>query len=214
MNSYIQDKEDLLIVKGLINSDLNAFNALFKKYSSRLYYFALKYLHSESDAEEIVQEVFIKIWEKREGIIAEYSFRSYLFTIAYNDIRKAIIKKIKEKNYLDNYLQNREEAVDQNADETDYINVSKKINELIEKLPPKRKEVFRKSRNEGLSYKAIATELNISEKTVENHIHEALKFLHVEVNKFNFMIVFFFCLFFFSLLSHNYIIEIANFRAV
>jgi RNA polymerase sigma-70 factor (family 1) len=196
MNSYTHDQEDILIVKGLINSDLNAFNRLFKKYSSRLYYFALKYLHSKSDAEEIVQEVFIKIWEKREGIIAEFSFRSYLFTIAYNVIRKAIIKEIKEKRYLENYFLDREVMFDLNADETDYINISNKINDLIEKLPPKRREVFRKSRTEGLSYKDIASELNITEKTVENHIHEALKFLHIEVNKFNLLVVFFFFLFF------------------
>lgn len=89
MKSFPEDIElSELIQKG----NIAAFNLLFEKYSGRLYSFGLKYLHSKEDAENLVQSVFHKLWERRKLLRKEASLKSYLFTIAYNDICKFIGK--------------------------------------------------------------------------------------------------------------------------
>ena len=82
------EKDKSVLVRQLSNGNLLAFNTLFREYSSRLYRFALGYLKSEDEAEELVQEVFTIIWEKRAELKEELSFKSYLFTIAFNIIKK------------------------------------------------------------------------------------------------------------------------------
>ena len=93
-------KNELLLVRNLSKGNILAFNTLYKEYSSRLYRFAYGYLKSEAEAEELVQEVFTIIWEKRADLKEELSFRSFLFTIAFNIIRK----HFRTKGYLSEYF--------------------------------------------------------------------------------------------------------------
>lgn len=187
-------KEESLLVQGLANGNILAFNTLYKSYSSRLYRFALGYLKSEDEAEELVQEVFTIIWEKRKELKEDLSFKSFLFTISFNIIRK----HFRAKSYLSEYLTSG------SFDETDvrtsqkivYDSLYQYINELVNQLPLRRKEVFVKSRFEGLSIKEIAEELNISHKTVENQLSDALRFIRVNLNKENLPALLFFILFF------------------
>ena len=88
------------MVRNLSKGNLLAFNTLYKEYSGRLYRFALGYLKSEAEAEELVQEVFTIIWEKRADLKEELSFKSFLFTIAFNIIRK----HFRTKAYLSEYF--------------------------------------------------------------------------------------------------------------
>lgn len=181
-------------MQGLANGNILAFNTLYKSYSSRLYRFALGYLKSEDEAEELVQEVFTIIWEKRKELKEDLSFKSFLFTISFNIIRK----HFRAKSYLSEYLTSG------SFDETDvrtsqkivYDSLYQYINELVNQLPLRRKEVFVKSRFEGLSIKEIAEELNISHKTVENQLSDALRFIRVNLNKENLPALLFFILFF------------------
>jgi RNA polymerase sigma-70 factor (family 1) len=186
-------KDESVLVQGLASGNILAFNTLYKSYSSRLYRFALGYLKSEDEAEELVQEVFTIIWEKRKELKEELSFKSFLFTISFNIIRK----HFRAKSYLSEYLTSG------SFDETDvrtsqkivYDSLYQYINELVNQLPMRRKEVFVKSRFEGLSIKEIAEELNISHKTVENQLSDALKFIRVNLNKENLPALLFFILF-------------------
>ena len=82
--SRYRDKE---LVSELKKDNIEAFNQIFYAYSSKLYHFAYGYLKSKEDAEEMVQEIFSKIWDKRANINEEYQFRSYLFSIAFNYIK-------------------------------------------------------------------------------------------------------------------------------
>src|SRR5665647_947302 len=93
-------KNESQLVHNLSKGNLLAFNTLYKNYSGRLYRFALGYLKSEDEAEELVQEVFTIIWEKRKDLKEELSFKSFLFTIAFNIIRKHFRTKV----YLSEYL--------------------------------------------------------------------------------------------------------------
>ncbi|HOK25344.1 MAG TPA: RNA polymerase sigma-70 factor [Bacteroidales bacterium] len=163
------------LVRSLSKGNILAFNTLFKEYSGRLFRFANGYLRSEAEAEEIVQEVFTIIWEKRKDLKDELSFKSYLFTIAFNIIKKYF----RRKTYLAEYLNSQiySDLDISTTDKIDYDSVCDFIRKLVDRLPDRRREIFIKSRFEGLSIKELSEELGISHKTVENQITAALKFL-------------------------------------
>ena len=96
MASNIKQRE-VELVKQLRKGDLAAFDSLFNTYNKKLFYFAKGYLKSTEDAEGLVQEVFIKIWENRSTLKEHLSFNSYLYTITYNSILKFFRKKGREK---------------------------------------------------------------------------------------------------------------------
>src|SRR5450759_5362914 len=98
--------DESLLVQNLAKGNLLAFNTLYKEYSGRLYSFALGYLKSKDESEELVQEVFTIIWDKRADLKEELSFKSFLFTIAFNIIRK----HFRSKAYLSEYFENRKSA--------------------------------------------------------------------------------------------------------
>jgi len=159
----------------LKEGDAKAFDLLFGHYSKRLYYFALGYLKSKADAEEIVQDVFYKIWENRKSLKPELSFKAYIFKIAYRKINELFLKITQEQLYrheiistsfdFDNNLENR----------IDYHSLLELVDKVVDELPPRQKEIFIKRRREGIPVKEIAVLLGIAPKTVENHLGEAIK---------------------------------------
>jgi len=173
-------KNESALVKELANGNLLAFNTLFREYSSRLYRFAFGYLKSEDEAEELVQEVFTVIWEKRRDLKEELSFRSYLFTISFNIIRKHFRTRAQLSEYLKSGLVDDLDM--QTSQKISYDSLYQYITDLVNLLPERRKIIFIKSRFEGLSIKEIAKELEISHKTVENQLCEALKFIRSNLN--------------------------------
>jgi RNA polymerase sigma-70 factor (ECF subfamily) len=186
-------KDESLLVRNLSKGNLLAFNTLYREYSHRLYRFAFGYLKTNAEAEELVQEVFTIIWEKRSDLKEELSFKSFLFTIAFNIIRK----HFRTKAYLSEYFKaGTENELDlQTSQKITYESLYQYITELVNKLPDRRKEIFIKSRFEGLSIKEIAEELKISHKTVENQLTDALKFIRANLNKENIPVILFFILF-------------------
>ena len=124
-----------------------AFNSLYRTYSGRLYRFALGYLKSESEAEELVQEVFTKIWEKRSDLKEELSFKSFLFTNSFNIIRK----HFRTKAYLSDYLKTGtgSEQDIQTSQKILYDSLYQYINELVNKLPSRLKRSSLKAGSRG-----------------------------------------------------------------
>jgi RNA polymerase sigma-70 factor (ECF subfamily) len=171
------------LVYNLSRGNLLAFNTLYKEYSGRLYRFAIGYLKSETEAEELVQEVFTIIWEKRAELKEELSFKSFLFTIAFNIIRK----HFRTKSYFAEYFKSElNPDVDmQTSQKITYNSLHQYITELVNKLPERRKEIFIKSRFQGLTIIEIAEEMKISHKTVENQLTDALKFIRTNLNREN-----------------------------
>ncbi len=163
--------------------DMQAFDTIYNFFNRKLYAFVLKILKIEDDAREIVQDVFIKLWETRERVKSVSLFNSYLFTIAYNTSIDLVRKRINEKKYVEyiNSLQ-KNYSLDETIDKMDYDTLNKEIEHLIEKLPLKQREVYKLSRIENLSHKEIAGKLKISVNTVENHISKALQFLRKNLN--------------------------------
>jgi len=181
------------LVELLQKGNVAAFDSLFEVYSPKLYGFALKYFKNETDAEELVQEVFVKVWENRQTLKSELSFKSYLFTIALNQIRKYFNKKATSLRYLES-LQNDPEFSDQVMTD-DYETTLRQIYQIIEQMPPRRREIFTKSKLEGKSSKEIAAELNISAGTVDNQVSEALHFIRSQLKTGNLGLVLFAVLF-------------------
>lgn len=175
---------DQLLVKGLKRGDHRSFKALFEKYSTPLFQFSLSYLKTENAAEDVVQDVFAKIWENRDSLKTNTSFKSYLFTIAMNAIRKQFGKLSKENIAKHDILIEFSANAESFNDKTNYEFLLNKLKELINVMPEKRKVVFEKRKVEGKSIKEIATELDVSPKTVERHITQAMNFLRDEFAKF------------------------------
>ena len=176
--------KDQLAMRIRIGDEL-AFELLFRKYYLRLCAFANKYLNDFEEAREVVQEVFIKIWEGREDINPEESLCSYLFKITSNRCINRLRHKKVESKYIEIYklvyVENREISPIESllADEQ-----NDKINFALKKIPPKCRKIFDLSRVEGLRYSEIATTLSISVKTVEAQMSKALKILRVELKEY------------------------------
>lgn len=163
--------DDILILKQIRNGDETAFKYLFETYFSSLCRFAHLYIKKTGIPEEIVLSVFESIWENRDTIQIQISFKSYLF------------QAVKNRSY--NYLRDNERYIitsnfsEFEKFEEDYNFEFRELTRLIEEaicsLPVKSREVFEKSRLENLSNKEIAAEMNVSVKTVEAQITKALK---------------------------------------
>ena len=188
---------DFKLVKSLKKGDLFAFDQLFSKYSKKLYYFAKGYLGSKEDAEGLVQEVFLMVWDKRKELKEHLSFNAFLYTVTYNAIRKYFRKKARAKKYLDKFLEDYDGKYNKTVTDIEYNNLLELANKAIEKLPEKRKLIFQLSRHKGLTNMEIAKRLNISKKTVENQIHSALKFLREQFGKETLFTILFYYLFIF-----------------
>jgi len=162
---------------------MKAFDIIYKKYSRRLYGFVFRYIKQEADTEEVVQEVFMKIWQSRENINIYSSFESFLFTIAHNATVNLLKKRATEQKYVEHVksLQRIEETYEL-TDEIQYNELNRKFQDLLNELTPRQKEIFQLSREEGLSNKEIAKKLGISVQTVKNHLVTTLSFFKTKLD--------------------------------
>jgi RNA polymerase sigma-70 factor, ECF subfamily len=170
------------LVKLLKKGDLKAFDIIYNKYSRRLYGFVFRYIKQEAVTEEIVQEVFLKIWKNRDKINIYSSFESFLFTIAHNATVNLLKKRATEQKYIEyvKSLQNIDETYEL-TDEIQYNELMSKYKSLLVELTPRQKEIFQLSREEGLTHKEIAEKLGISTITVKNHLVSTLSFLKAKL---------------------------------
>ena len=165
------------ILLRLSNDDEKAFEFIYWKYNAHVYNFAKSLLYSPKIAQDITQNVFLKIWEKRHEINPEQNFNAYLFTIARNMVYKETEQKLLAEQSL-RQLQEEEDVLDMSTIQTlDYHFTEELCRSLVEELPPARREIFKLSRFERLSNKEIALRLSISERTVETQLYRATRFL-------------------------------------
>ena len=183
---------DYQLLQEMQANNMFAFDELYKRYHKRLFHFANYILKTKEDSENIVHEVFLKLWENRHKI---EKIKPYLFSIAYNSAISLIRKRISEQKFIDHLksLPERwEEPVNINLEYDELHDQAKKI---ISTLPSRQREVYLLSREEGLTYKEIADKMNISVNTVENHMVKALRNLRRELGKLSLLGVLFAFLF-------------------
>ncbi|MEO9804990.1 MAG: RNA polymerase sigma-70 factor [Reichenbachiella sp.] len=174
-NDLTNDRDLVLRVKG---GQESAFKELFVKYGKKLYYFSRKKNLSHEDAEGVVQDVFAKIWEIKEGLDETLSINSYIITIAknliYNRSRKQLNQRLFEE-YL--VYSQRSKSHHETEDQVFFKELEGIVFEIIKKLSPRAQLIFKMNRLDGMTNSEIAEELHISKKTVENQMHTALKYL-------------------------------------
>ncbi|BAX79987.1 RNA polymerase sigma-70 factor [Labilibaculum antarcticum] len=167
--------------KRLKGGDKYVIDEIYNRFHFKIFRFSFAFLKNEEDAYDIVQEVFIKFWEKRSSLKDDTNLEAFLFTIAKNTVLSVFRKRSTEQKYLD-YLQN---TVNSNSsgtkEQVDYVFLKGQYDKLVPELPPKRRAIFLLSREKGLSNKEIAELKGISEKTVEDHITKSLAFLRKHI---------------------------------
>ena len=194
LHKKLNSEPDLIIA--LKNDDARAFDKLFAEYGKRLYFFAIGFLKSKEEAEEVVQEVFLRIWRNRKQLKPDLSFRAYLFRIAYHCILEIFERLNRYQSFRQQLIDETINFDDEANEQLNYEALLKLVESLIERLPPRQKEILLKRKKENIPVKEIAIHLGISPKTVERHLTEALKSIRNELDDNKISTMLFFVLFF------------------
>lgn len=170
-----------------------AFDTLYNVYADSLYGFALLHTKSVVQAEDIVQETFLKLWSMRASLSVEGSFKSMLFTIAKNHVIDIFRQQINRPNFEDyiSFCEDENLLDNTSVEKIYYDDFLEKLAIAKQKLTPAQRNIFELSREEGMSNAEIAAASNLSEQTVKNHLSAALKILRTELRKYNFIFALF-----------------------
>lgn len=174
-------------IKELQKGSHKAFNAIYDMYADRLYGFAMVHTKSRQLSEDVVQDVFLKLWKNRKNISTEGSLQALLFTISKNkiiDLFRAQINKVEFELYIE-YMQEingnfEESEIERMLHYDDFVKILKVSKRL---LSERQLEVFELSREKGRTIKEIADELNLSEQTVKNQLSTSLKKIRNQISK-------------------------------
>ena len=165
------------IIKRLSEGDQGAYRIVFEHYYPRVWEFVRRMVKSESLAEDVTQDIFVKIWERREMFGVEiHSFNKYIYVMSRNAAINAIRRTGRVSSLIDETIVNHQENI---SIEEDYYAREKEliIRLTVCRMPEQRRRIFEMSRYMGLDNQTIATTLNLSKKTVENHLTLALRTL-------------------------------------
>ncbi|WP_421940484.1 RNA polymerase sigma factor [Pedobacter sp.] len=176
----LSEESDEVLFDLLKEDSERAFSVLYNRYWEKLLEIAYIKLQSQEDAEEAVQQVFMRIWNSRHQTFLKYTFRTYIsaalkYTIYANYAQRKKRKAISFEDELSHSL-----ADNSTQHWLDFAQIRVEIENLVVQLPEKCQMVYRLSREEGLSVKEISANMDISEKTVEGHLTKALK--HIKGN--------------------------------
>jgi RNA polymerase sigma-70 factor (family 1) len=162
---------------------LTEFEALFKQYYAPLVAYACKFVSDVDVAREIVQDFFVRFYEKRQTLTIDTSVKSYLYRSVYN----CCINHINQKNIQDKHLRNMdmERTEEENLENEIYtVELQYRISEVINSLPAKCQRIFKMNRLEGIKNEEIAAQLKLSKRTVETQISKALKILRLKLTDY------------------------------
>lgn len=163
-------------ISGLAKGDINSFEKIYSSYFNRVFHFVCRFSLTNEDAEEIVQDVFIKLWEKRTSVDINKSLCSYLFALSQNlvidkmrqyEAAEKRMQKVKAKGVKIFSTESTEELVN-------FYELSDIVAKLIDDLPTRRRTIFKLSREKCCTYKEIADILKISQGTIEKQMSKAL----------------------------------------
>ena len=177
-------------IEALKKGDRSAFEYIYHCFGPKLHAFNKKLIHNKEDVEEVVQEVFLKLWERKHFLDPEQNFDGYLFRIArnivYNKARHQVYETVYSK-----YLVGKEHLTENSTENQLYFNeLSHVLEEAYTTMPPTRKQVFVMSRIEGLSNSDIAEILQTSNSNIENHLYKALYHIRKELTNYKVIYLF------------------------
>ena len=199
-NPTYETYNDIQLVEKIKTNDQAAFQYVFRRYYQELCNFALKYLKVETASEEVVQEMFISIWEKRQKLRVQSSLKAYLFvsvknrSLNYLNSKATQVSKKSHSTSADDPIQISDESSIENALRDEELQTL--VHEAIQSLPARCQEIFRLNRLEGLSYQQVADHLKLSKKTVEAQMGIAFKKLREFIKKrWEYMVILILCFF-------------------
>jgi RNA polymerase sigma-70 factor (ECF subfamily) len=162
-----------------------AFDTLFRAYYASLCRYASGVLDgSLDDAEDVVQQVFIKIWEQRQGLEIQWSLKAYLYKMTHNRcLNRLRDARTREKHHQENAIPMEQQQYDPNVSDSEQ-ELSARVQKALRALPTECRRIFELSRFEALKYREIADQLGISIKTVETQMGKALRILRVELSDY------------------------------
>ncbi|MCV2484752.1 RNA polymerase sigma-70 factor [Flavobacterium sp. SH_e] len=179
-NSNIDEKKLLLELSQ--GSEL-AFTNMYNQYKNNVYSTALRITKSKIQAEEAVQDIFLKIWQNRENLAEVTHFENYLYIISRNHLFNSIKKIARETSQITEF--NQKEAgiidTDSNIKDEQYNTI---LNQIVEQLPPQQQKVYQMAKRDGLSHQKIGEDLGISTETVKKHMAQALKFIRLKISPY------------------------------
>lgn len=182
------DLTDFELVSLLKEDDHAAYREIYYRYTAVLYAHAFSKLQDRDEAKDVVQEVFSKLWSKRSVIQFRLNISGYL----YITLRNKIINIIAHRKIQSEYLSSLHDYLGQAHEDTDFLARTNQLRAIIEeevsKMPIRMREVFELSRKNNLSHKEIAEKLGISEKTVKDHVNNALKILRLKLGLLNYFL--------------------------
>jgi RNA polymerase sigma-70 factor, ECF subfamily len=191
VHTEIDDKSLVSLIR---NDDLGAYEALYHRYKRKLYYFALGYLKNGQEAEDIVQNVFVSLWEHRSSLDENQSLKSYIFRSAVNAIYNLMKRKSIQNRFIDSELHSADFSFNQTSHDVYFNDLISNIDSIVLTLSPQQQQIFHLSRRQGMSHAEIAEKLDISERTVENQIYRTLKAIKEKLKPEMFFLL---CLYFF-----------------
>jgi len=178
------------LLASLKKGDEIAFEKVFKTHFDSLYNYAYTILKNESAAEEVVQQVFFKIWEKRESLPEETVLKAYLYRAVHNESLNNIKRQKIRTGYQMYALSGASEATNNASGKVNMAELQQELHKAMNGLPEQCRTIFQMSRFEDMKYREIADKLNISPKTVENQMGKALKILREKLAQFLPLIVY------------------------
>ena len=184
------------IITELAKDNDGPLEELFNYYYPRLYNFSRSFLKIEDGIDDILQEVFVKIWQNRESIKNTATFNSYIFTITRNLLLNELRSRLNKQNTKEEISKLSVAPEYSLMEQIEYTDLKEKVDHVVNELPQRQKEIFVLSRTEGLSHKEIAEKLKISTKTVEYHISLAVRFLKDKLKELGLASILYFYLFF------------------
>jgi RNA polymerase sigma-70 factor (ECF subfamily) len=175
--------EEKALLALIANGDRQAFTEIYRSYLSNLYRYIFLFTKSEEETREILQEIFIKLWENRQKLSEIESFENYLFRTVKNKLLDKIRQiQIRQRVHLE-IKRSRLVSENTTSDQCAYREYYRVVQQAIEKLPPKRKLIFRLNIENGLSQDEIAAQLNISKSVVQKQMYSASHFVKKYLHK-------------------------------
>lgn len=169
-----QNQDDSLLISEIRDGSVEAFEILYNRYKKKLYYFSYQYIKNHSDTEELLQTVFLSLWEHRQSLDDSLSIRNYIYRSAFNQIYDRLRKRLVHNKYLEYQIHNTEPEYNHSPNNLYYEDLKNSIDTIVDKLPAHQKNIFLMSRYENMSHKEIAEKLNLSVRTVETQIYRVL----------------------------------------
>lgn len=184
------------ILINLSNDHETALEELFNLYYPRLFRFSKSFLKLSEGIEDILQEVFIKIWDNRKKIRSTDTFNAYIFTISRNLLLNELRSRLSDQKARDALM--NESVADEflPLQDGDFQELKEKVEEIMAHLPESHRDYFIMSRQEGLSNRAIAEKMGVSEKNVEYHLSRAIKIMKEKLKDLGMLSLLYFYLFF------------------